>query len=328
MAVQQLNVGVIGLGVMGRRMLERLAGHPRLRPSVAWDANPAACAAAQAERPGLVIAPSAEALIATPGLHSLYIATPPSAHMSLSEQGFDAGLAVFCEKPLTTDFAAAGLCIERIERERQRAAVNFALASSPGLATLQALFGSAGSHALGALRSVEIELGFAVWPRPWQAAAGPWLSERAEGGFSREVLSHFVFVLQRLLGPARVMRSELRWPADGRGAETALHAELQAAGVPVQVKAQVGGELADFNRMNWQATTGAIELGEWFSLILRQRGTGGWLALGEPAMLRGQAQSAQLDQWADLIEGRPQGLPGYAEALAVQQTIEALLRAQ
>jgi len=328
MAVQQMNVGVIGLGVMGRRMLERLAGHPRLRASIAWDANPAACAAAQAEQPGLVVAPSAEALIATPGLHSLYIATPPAAHMALSEQGFDAGLAVFCEKPLTTDFVAARVCIERIERERQRAAVNFALASSPGLAALQALFGSAGSHALGPLRSVEIDLGFAAWPRPWQAAAGPWLSERAEGGFSREVLSHFIFVLQRVLGPARVMRSEPRWPADGRGAETALQAELLAADVPVQIRALVGGEQADFNRMNWQATTGAIELGEWFGLILRQQASGGWLAQGEPATLRGQAQAAQLDQWADLIEGRPRGLPGYAEALLVQQTIEALLRAR
>jgi hypothetical protein len=34
-----------------------------------------------------------------------------------------------------------------------------------------------------------------------------------------------------------------------------------------------------------------------------------------------------MDQWVALIEGRPHSLPGYAEALAVQQTIEALLMA-
>ena len=34
----------------------------------------------------------------------------------------------------------------------------------------------------------------------------------------------------------------------------------------------------------------------------------------------------QLDQWAALIERRPHSLPGYAESLAVQQTIEALLK--
>jgi len=41
--------------------------------------------------------------------------------------------------------------------------------------------------------------------------------------------------------------------------------------------------------------------------------------------LRAAGQAAQLEQWVAMIEGRAHGLPGYAEALAVQQTIEALL---
>jgi hypothetical protein len=32
-----------------------------------------------------------------------------------------------------------------------------------------------------------------------------------------------------------------------------------------------------------------------------------------------------LQQWLAMLEGRAHGLPGYAEALAVQQAIEALL---
>lgn len=324
-----LNIGVIGLGVMGQRMLARLAGHARLAPRVVWDANPAALAQTLQTYPQLQAATSAAALIATPGLHSLYIATPPGPHMALSEQAFDAGLAVFCEKPLTVDFAAARQGIARIEAEGQRAAVNFALASSPGLALLQTHFGAAAHLPLGALAEVELELAFAAWPRPWQAAAGAWLGERVEGGFTREVLSHFIFVLQRVLGPAAVRASRVDYPADGRGAETALRAELHAAGVPIRITGRVGGAdagvPADHNRMLWRTGEGEIELGQWFSVIQQRRGDGG-RALGEAAQLRSTAQADQLDQWVALIEGRSHSLPGYAEALAVQETIEALLR--
>jgi predicted dehydrogenase len=320
-----LNIGIVGLGVMGQRMLERIDAHPRLQAACVWDADATALQRTLAARPALRAAGSAAELIATPGLHGLYIATPPAAHLALSEAGFDAGLAVLCEKPLTVDFEAAQRCIERIRREGQRAAVNFSLASSQGLQALQQAFG-AGAQGLGRLQQVDIELAFAAWPRPWQAAAGPWLAQRAEGGFAREVLSHFVFVLQRVLGPADVLASKVHYPADGLGAETALQARLSAGGVPVQVQGRVDAGLAqaDHNRMRWQGGEGAIELREWFALH-RRRGAEDWAAVGDAAALRAAGQAAQLEQWVALIEGRAHGLPGYAEALAVQQTIEALL---
>lgn len=314
---EPLNIGVIGLGVMGQRMLARLAQHPRLRATAVWDANPAALAQTLARYPQLQAASDAATLIATPGLHSLYIATPPAPHMALSELAFDAGLAVFCEKPLTVDFAAARRCIQRIETEGQRAAVNFALASTQGLALLQHNFGSGSAQPLGALTGIELDIAFAAWPRPWQAAAGAWLSERVEGGFTREVLSHFIFVLQRVLGPLSVQASRVDYPAGGIAAETALRAELKAAGVPIHIEAKVAGKIADQNRMVWRAAEGEIALSTWFSQITQQ-----------PNDTALPAAIDQLDQWAALIEGRPHSLPGYAESLAVQQTIETLLKPQ
>ena len=46
-----LNVGLIGLGVMGQRMLARLAQHPRLRATQVWDADAAALARTLAAYP-------------------------------------------------------------------------------------------------------------------------------------------------------------------------------------------------------------------------------------------------------------------------------------
>jgi predicted dehydrogenase len=318
------NVGIIGLGVMGQRMLARLDHHARLHVTQVWDADPSAVARTLASYPQLTAAANAEALIKAPGLHSLYIATPPAPHMALSNLAFDAKLAVLCEKPLTVDFAAARLTIERIEREGQRAAVNFVLASAPGLAALQSAWREQPDGLLGEPQTVQIDLAFAAWPRPWQAAAGAWLSQRAEGGFTREVLSHFVFVLQRVLGPAAVQRSSVVYPSDAQGAETQLSAQMDAAGIPVTIEARVGGDIADFNRMTLRGSSGEVELGEWFGARQRRHGAD-WDSLGDAAELRARGQVDQLTQWVALIEGQAHGLPDFAEALAVQQTIEALL---
>lgn len=320
-----LSIGVIGLGVMGQRMLARLAGHARLRVTRVWDENPEMLAQVLAHYPLLRAADSATALIREPGLHGLYIATPPGPHLRLSEQAFDAGLAVLCEKPLTTDFAAGAACIARIEQERRRAAVNYSLASSTGLATLQLAFGAGARRPLGSLKDVSISLRFSAWPRPWQSGAGAWLSQRQEGGFTREVLSHFIFVLQRVLGPAEVRHSRVNWPADGLGSETALTATLIAGGVPVHIDAAVGGDRADDNRMVWRASEGEIELRDWFG-VTQQRAGEHAQSLGDADALRVTGMTDQLSHWAAMLEGRSHSLPGFAEALAVQHTIEALLQ--
>jgi len=210
-----IGIGVIGLGVMGQRMLPRLAEHPQLHALVAWDPSDAAVAQVRAQYPLLDIAPSAEALIDSHRLRCLYVASPPASHLEHANRGFDAELAVFCEKPLTVDFVAARATIARIESEKRLAAVNFSLASSPGLATMAS---AVKDGSIGKLERLEIEVAFEQWPRAWQSAAGRWLGERAEGGFTREVLSHFVFIMQRALGRTKVLGSTPEYPGDGRGA--------------------------------------------------------------------------------------------------------------
>ena len=315
-------IGIISLGVMGQRMLARLVEHAQVRALVAWDPSAAAVTEVQKRYPGLAIAATAADVIGAAGLDCVYIASPPASHLAYAHQGFDAGLAVFCEKPLTVDFAAGRKAIARIEAERHRSAVNFSLATSPGLAAMQA---AARDGSIGEPKRVEIELAFDQWPRTWQAAAGRWLAERAEGGFSREVLSHFVFVLQRALGQATVEEARPDYPADGVGSERGLTARLVAGGVPVMIEAKVGGSLPDFNRMTLVGSAGAIEIHDWFGLR-RRRNDGDWVAAGTAQSNRQIGQSAQLDQAVAMIEGRTHTLPSFAEALAVQETIEAILK--
>ena len=313
-----LNIAVIGVGVMGLRMLERLQGHDRLRPCVAWDADPQTLAHACTRFPSLRPARDLASALAASDLACAYIATPPDSHLAFADLAFDAGLAVLCEKPLSTDAPAARAAVRRVQDQNLRAAVNFPLATSPALAALGEVCRDQRAQGLGELRAVELELAFAAWPRPWQANAGAWLSEREQGGFTREVMSHFIFALHRLLGPAQVLQSQAEYPVDGRGAERRVVARLRLGAVDAVVEGAVTGSVADRNRLRLSGTDGDWELRDW-SQLWRRAGGGEWTAVSTPPV------ADPYKEWVALIEGRAHRLATFAEAWAVQETIEALL---
>lgn len=317
-------IGLIGLGVMGQRMLDRLHSNPRFHPQCAWDPDPQARAALRDRHPQLLIPEEPEQLLGHAGLRGVYIASPPASHLHWAERAFEHGLPVLCEKPLAVDAEAAARTLQRQRQGQHRAAVNFSLASSSGLAQLQSCFGAASRHPMGELESVQLTLRFASWPRPWQRDAGAWLAGRAEGGFCREVLSHFIFVLQRVLGAAEVVHSELLYPAQADAAEIGLRARLFAAGVPIDIDAAVLGQEADVNEMRWRARGGEVWLSNWFRRI-RLRKDEDWRELGERDLRPDLTEADLLEHWSALLDGRSHALPGFAEALAVQQTVEALL---
>ena len=82
--------------------------------------------------------------------------------------------------------------------------------------------------------------------------ASSWLAHRSEGGFTREVLSHFVFALLRVLGPPTIVHSQAVFPtanSDGEEpAEISLDATVLFGTVPVIITGRVGSTtVADTN---------------------------------------------------------------------------------
>jgi predicted dehydrogenase len=314
-------VGLIGLGIMGLRMLDRLAQHPGLAPAAGWDPDPDACARAMAAHPDLAIASSPEALCARADLACVYIASPPASHGAHAFAAFDAGKAAFIEKPLTTGLAEGRAIAERVALESRSAAVNFSLGQAPGLKAMEQ---AVRNRRFGKPVSASVDVQFAAWPRPWQMGAASWLAKRAEGGFTREVVSHFVFLLQRVLGEPEIGDVSVSYPA-GDGAETALTAHLSFGGVPVTIHGKVGGtELPDRNMTTLTFETGAIRLTDWTNYALQEGGH--WVPSPEtPEALRQAAQVGQLDELALMLAGKPHRLPSVAEGLVVQTCVEGLL---
>jgi predicted dehydrogenase len=315
-------IGIIGLGVMGQRMLASLAHHPGFAVVAASDPSADALDRLRRDHPAIAPENSAQTLAARADIAALYIASPPVSHPAYVELAWDHGKAAFCEKPLAISLAASERLVRRATSERQRAAINFPFASAPAA---RAMAEAVAAGALGTIERIEVAVAFAAWPRPWQQA-GAWLAERVEGGFVREVVSHFIFLTQRLAGPLAVGGARLTYPADGKTAETAIEAHLTTGKIEVNLTGKVGETTVDdSNSLTVTGSKGAMRLYDWAGLQRREHG--GWreVDFGPGPPLRHRSAMTQLDQLAALIEGRAHALPTLEEGLAVQRCVEALL---
>lgn len=315
-----VKTAVIGLGIMGQRMLEHVMRHEGFTPVALWDPSPEACAAAAKLAPEVEITASAEAAIAAADL--VYLACPPVPRKAYALAAAAAGKAVFLEKPLGVDIAESEALVAALEASGVPAAVNFTQAAGAALSDISA---AAQAGELGDLVGVDMVVTYTNWPRPWQVAAD-WLRFRDEGGMTREVISHFLFFTQRIFGPLTVVWSRPGYPADPQLCETALLARLEtAAGQPVSILASVGGAQRDRQEFTIKGSTASHRVADFSDVSIS---TGGDFVaveseLGEP---RAVALRAQLDDMLLCMAGAPHRLATPREALEVQRLIETLLK--
>ena len=113
-------VGIIGLGIMGQRMIGNLVRHPKFELTSIWDNNISVCQKIKDTHPDVHLAQSAEELVGENALDLIYIATPPSTHIPYIKLAMDAKKALFCEKPLAVDLEASRKLIQGIKIKRYK----------------------------------------------------------------------------------------------------------------------------------------------------------------------------------------------------------------
>ncbi|MEV6608422.1 Gfo/Idh/MocA family oxidoreductase [Kutzneria sp. NPDC051319] len=301
-----IRLGVIGLGVMGRRTFAQAVKHPDFEVTFLADANPEVEDAIQGEFPDIPVLPATEF---PDHVDAIYIATPPSWHAPYALQALEQGIAVFCEKPLAVDLAEG----RAMAAAGGVTAVNFPLSDTNGTLYLEKAIPEAGR-----LLGVDVRMTFPQWPRPFQAPAA-WVGERAEGGFIREVFSHFAYLTDHLVGPISAERATVDYPASG--SEVAARGLLRAGEVPVQVTGYANvaapehyewtlwGSKRSFRLTNW-AQLSTSDGGPWTPVEVSGDGTG--------------AETTRLSRFAQAIRGlRPANLADFADALRVQEVVEA-----
>jgi len=316
-------MAIIGLGIMGRRMLENATQHPAFEVSGVWDPDAAAVDKTRAILPTARVAPSAQAAMA--GADVVYLACPPGPRKAYALQAAAAGQGVFMEKPLGTDNAQSRDLVAQLRQARLPGVVNFTQAASRGFEELRRAI-AAGET--GELLGIDIVVNYPAWPRAWQKDAD-WLRLRHEGGYTREVISHFLFLAGRFLGPLRLEHALPRYPQDPALCELDMLARLFTAdGRPVTVMATTGGQQPDRQEVTVRGSRMNHQFREFYQLW---RSDGGpWQeALDwrteDPRTSALQRQLSEVEKW---LHGQAHLLATAEEALAVQELVEAMLQGQ
>ena len=310
---------IIGLGIMGRRMAEHMALHPDFSVEAIWDPDPASCDLAQKVVPGAVLAHSAAAAMADVDL--VYLACPPVPRKAYALHAAAAGKAVFLEKPLGVDVAESRALVAAISAAGVPAAVNFTQAAGAALTEVSA---AAQDGRLGTLMGADIVVSYANWPRGWQEAAD-WLRYRAEGGMTREVISHFLFFSERILGPLELVWARADYPEDDALCETHVAARLVSRlGAPVPIMGSVGGAQPDRQELTIKGADVSRRISEFYRDAASDGGSFKPVA-PDPKDPRAVSLKAQLDDLSLLMAGQTHRLATLDEALRIQVLVERIL---
>jgi len=316
-------LGFIGFGIMGERLLRAALNHDKdvIVVTGVFDPSPGAAARLAEIDPSLeAFATAADVIAASDCLH---IASPPLSHLDYLRQCQASGKAALCEKPLATNVALAAQTVDELSAKNIRAAVNFPFASSFAGDYLKRWLDEG---VVGKPERVDIELAFPTWPRGWQMAAESWLDGRAEGGFTREVGSHFLFLSRRFFGPLCLISARCDYPEAGKS-ERSIRAELKAGDMPVSMTGSVGTtEKDDHNTWTITGPGGRIRLRDWS--IAEREVDGVWQAPDDAVpnvTARPMILARQLNKVDAMTRGEANNLATLGEALEVQSIVEEIL---
>ncbi len=314
-------IAFIGLGTMGHRMLTNVTKHEGFDIVCAWDPNREACEKVAQLYPDVRIAGNAADAISDERTAIVYIASPPASHELYAMMAARAGKVVFCEKPLGVDVEESSRMVEALAEMGIANVVNFPFAATRAVEWMQ---DELDNGRLGKVTGVEIRLHFSQWPRGWQVAAR-WLSDREEGGFVREVASHFVYLTEKLFGRAALIGSTATYPEDETSCETHVLAQLDCSGIPVALTGGSGGVGPDVVQFTIWGTEKSCELRTWTQLLASDGGEWERQLTDIPADRRDGCLDT-LDNLKRLVAGEPTSLASFEDALSVQRIVEDILQ--
>jgi predicted dehydrogenase len=314
------SVGIIGLGGMGQMMLADMLRHDGYFVAVAWDPDKNARQAVQAHHPDLRMASDAADLISDSAIDLLYVASPPKTHREYFLAAIAAGRHMLCEKPFGVDVTESEDLLERIEGAGLGNVINFNHGNALGSSHIEEQLRNG---AIGNVAGIDVFIHLTSWPREFQKTA-TWLARREQGGFTREMLSHWLYLTRRLFGDGTIVRAHVTFPDDGTSAETSLTAELDFRGVPLFIKAATGGA----GPVGTEYTIWGSEL----SYRLHSGGRisssdgGDWVEqFTEIEDIGAGDRQRNLDGAAAVFAGTPATMPNAVDGFAVQKLVEDML---
>ena len=225
-------VGFLGTGWIGRHRMAAMLDTGLIEAVGIADPSPEMRAEALKLAPEARVVDDLDGLLGL-GLDGVVIATPSALHAAQSIQALDAGVAVFCQKPLGRDAAEAAQVVDAARRADRLLSVDFSYRFTAAMTAIAPLVRDG---ALGQVFAVDLTFHNAYGPDK------PWFYDRAQsgGGCVMDLGVHLVDLALWALG----------FPAvDGP-----VCAQLLAGGQPLSPSS---AEVEDFAAAQFRLASGA-----------------------------------------------------------------------
>ncbi len=253
-SARRVPVGLVGYGWWGRTIARTLAESPWLQ--VAGVAEPDAGArGAMAQDPlltGVALHADLDSLLGTPGLEAVILCTPHPQHAQQIVQAAEAGLHVFCEKPLCLTLADAERAVSACESRGRVLGIGHERRFEPEVLALRELVAQGG---LGTILQIEANFSqdkFLALPRDnWRLS-----NQHAPVGPLTATGIHLVDLSIALLGPAEEVWARLATlGSDFENGDTLAVMMAFAGGANAMISAVLAtpfeGRLAVYGSLGW-----------------------------------------------------------------------------
>ncbi|CAM3700034.1 Gfo/Idh/MocA family oxidoreductase [Cohnella lubricantis] len=320
MDMDQIKVGIIGLGSVGSKVKQALDAHPAMEVAALCEQNLDLLHSHLGSSEGVAAYSDYRSLLEREQVDLIYLAVPPKHHHAIALDILRAGKHLLCEKPLANSVEEAEEMLAAADRAGVVHAMNFPTYYRP---SGRALLNLVREGKLGAIRKIAIKAHFPQWPRSWQRNS--WISSREQGGFVREVLPHFLQLAHRCFGKAGEIITRVEYPADSEACETGITAWMALTDggndpIPVLIDGLSQAGVKEEASLTIYGSEGTAQLIDWSGLRIGRAEED----FTELALEQHDHLLELVDHVARAIRGDHHDLITFREGLEVQRTLEML----
>ncbi len=200
-------VGIVGLGVIGQRLISEFKKSSNIQIEALCDYNVELLqkTAEQCEDPQCFR--DYRDLLRLKEIDFVYVAVPPAVHYEVVMAAFMNNKHVLCEKPLANSEQEAKEMLAAAEKSGLIHAMHFPLVYEKAFAFIEKQLNEA---AFGEIKRITLKMHFDQWPRPWQQTN--WINSRLQGGFIREISPHYLQIILHFFGQIIEVSSIVDYP--------------------------------------------------------------------------------------------------------------------
>jgi len=313
--MNKFGLGIIGLGVIGERLMPVFLEHPGIEVVSVTDTDQDRMDYME-DKFGVTSVLDYKEMLSDDRIQMIYLAVPPKYHHDIAIDIMRAGKHILCEKPLAGTIEEAEKMSEIAKETQVVHAMNFPLYYGFAYNKIKSMLKN---DVLGRIKALEIKGVFPTWPRSWQQ--NNWIDTRQEGGFTREIFTHYVQLIQSSFGLIQDLESRASYPNQDKS-EATLIGMGHIDDISVLFYGMTGIGQEEDLRFTLYGDKGKVELINWRQVIYTNL-EGSQIIEPEPV----NATYDLIHAFYQAVRGQESDLVSFEDGLNATKVVEKLLKA-